>query len=67
MVDGHDVRFTAAESFAEVQDENGIDLAHLRQNLKLTPTERVEKLRAYLEFLQEVHRAADAAGLRRTY
>ena len=25
-------------------DENGIDLSHLRENLKLTPRERVEKL-----------------------
>ncbi len=30
------------------QDENGIDLSLLRANLKLTPTQRVEKMREAL-------------------
>jgi hypothetical protein len=28
------------------QDENGVDLGHLRENLKLTPAERLRKLDA---------------------
>lgn len=28
------------------QDENGVDLAHLRENLKLTPAERLRQLDA---------------------
>jgi hypothetical protein len=30
--------------FEPEQDENGIDLSHIRANLKLTPRERIEKL-----------------------
>ena len=48
------------------QDENGIDLGHLRANLKLTPTERIEKLQRHLEVVAEVRRAAYDAGLRPT-
>ena len=47
------------------QDENGIDLSHLRANLRLTPTERLEKHRRAHELLMEVRRAAVAAGLSR--
>ncbi len=39
------------------QDENGIDLSLLRENLKLTPTQRLEKLRSALRFFAEVKRA----------
>jgi len=45
------------------QDENGIDLSLLRENLKLTPTERIEKMRRALAFAMEVRRAGEAAGL----
>jgi hypothetical protein len=45
------------------QDENGIDLSLLRENLKLTPTQRIEKMRAALKFHQEVRRAGIDAGL----
>ena len=48
------------------QDENGIDLGHLRANLKLTPTERIQKLQRHIEVVMEVRRAAYNAGLRRT-
>lgn len=37
------------------QDENGVDLAHLRENLKLTPAERLRRLdagRQSLKWLQ---------------
>ena len=47
------------------QDENGIDLGHLRANLKLTPDERVRKHDRALKMLMEVRRGAYAAGLRR--
>ena len=42
------------------QDENGIDLSLLRENLKLTPTERLERLRRALAFLSEVGRVRPA-------
>ena len=48
------------------QDENGIDLGHLRANLRLTPTERIEKLQRHLEVVMEVRRAAYDAGFRPT-
>lgn len=40
------------------QDENGIDLSLLRENLKLTPTERLQKLRGFLSGLFGFDRAA---------
>ncbi len=46
------------------QDENGVDLAALRENLKLTPTQRLEKLIAAQSFLEECRRA-DARRNRR--
>ena len=48
------------------QDENGIDLGHLRANLRLTATERIERLQRHLEVVMEVRRAAYDAGLRPT-
>ncbi len=45
------------------QDENGVDVSLLRENLKLTPTERLEKHQKALELYQEVRRAGTAAGL----
>ena len=35
------------------QDENGIDVSLLRQNLRLTPTERLQKLQCGLRFFKE--------------
>lgn len=46
------------------QDENGIDLSLLRENLKLTPTERIQKHTRFLIGLMELERAAARAGLR---
>ena len=37
--------------------EFGIDISLLEQNLKLTPTERIERLESYVIFLEEVRRA----------
>ena len=34
------------------QDENGVDLAHLRENLKLTPAERLRRLEAGRQTIQ---------------
>ncbi len=45
------------------QDENGIDLSLLRENLKLTPTERIEKMRRALALVREVRHAGVVAGL----
>ncbi len=45
------------------QSESGIDLSLLRENLKLTPTQRIEKMRRALSLVREVRRAGIAAGL----
>lgn len=45
------------------QDENGIDLSLLRENLTLTPTERIEKMRRALALFLEVRHAGEVAGL----
>jgi hypothetical protein len=47
------------------QDENGVDLASIRENLRLTPTERLERNRKFNLFADELRRAARAAGLRK--
>ena len=47
------------------QDENGVDVSLLRENLKLTPTERLQKHQNALRFFQEVRRAAESAGFPR--
>jgi hypothetical protein len=39
------------------QDENGIDLSLLRENLKLTPSERLDRLQSAANALYEVDRA----------
>lgn len=51
-------------SFGE-QDANGIDLSLLRENLKLTPTERMEKHQRALALVLEVRRAGESARLSR--
>ena len=45
------------------QSESGIDISLLRENLKLTPTQRIEKMRRALSFVMEVRRAGIRAGL----
>jgi hypothetical protein len=45
------------------QDENGTDLSQLRENLRLTPTERLRKHQKGLRLMLEVRRAARRAGL----
>lgn len=40
------------------QDENGVDLSLLRENLRLTPTQRLEKLQQAARSLLEVRHAA---------
>lgn len=42
-----------------------VDLTQLEENLKLTPTERLERLAALMDFLDEVRRAG-ADAIRRT-
>jgi hypothetical protein len=43
------------------QDENGIDLSLLRENLKLTPTERVLRLQRALRLEWEIRRGRSAS------
>lgn len=45
------------------QDENGVDVAALRENLRLTPTERVQKMFRALELHREIDRARSASQL----
>lgn len=56
-------RFQAYTRGYGEQDENGVDLSLLRANLKLTPTERIEKMRRSLMLVQEVRHAGNVAGL----
>lgn len=42
------------------QDENGIDLSLLKENLKLTPTQRLAKHNRALAFMRELQRAGTA-------
>jgi len=50
----------------QTQDENGVDLSHLRENLRLTPAERLEKhelaRRAVLELQRGKRRHNPAHG-----
>ena len=50
-------QFKAFTSGFGDQDENGIDLSLLRSNLKLTPTERLERTRQAALFVMEMQRA----------
>lgn len=45
------------------QDEYGNDLAHIRANLRLTPTERVERMAAFMTLFLEARRAGKSCGL----
>jgi hypothetical protein len=40
------------------QDENGVDLASLRRNLQLTPTERLHRLQTAVQQYWEIRRNA---------
>lgn len=48
------------------QDENGVDLSLLRENLKLTPEQRWLKHQRALRTILEVKHAGERARLRRT-
>ena len=41
------------------QDENGVDISLLRENLKLTPTQRLEKMLNAARFIQDLKNARD--------
>ena len=47
------------------QDANGIDLSCLRENLRLTPTERLRRHQRALKLVTEVRNAGIRAGLSR--
>ena len=42
------------------QDENGVDVSLLRENLKLTPTERVDRMLRAQDLIKELKRAGAA-------
>lgn len=53
-----DETFAWLQREAELQyDENGVDLSHLRENLRLTPAERMQKHEAARRFVRELHHA----------
>jgi hypothetical protein len=52
-------RFQEATRGYGEQDENGIDLSLLRENLRLTPTQRLERLESSRRFFHEVERARE--------
>jgi len=64
MTDEEWERFQAYTRGYGDQDENGVDLSLLRENLRLTPTERILKLQRALRLQWEIRRARSAAGLR---
>lgn len=50
------------QGFGE-QDESGVDISMLRENLRLTPEERLQKHERALRFVLELRHAGEAAGL----
>jgi hypothetical protein len=58
-------KFQAYKRGVMEQDENGVDISHLRANLRLTPAQRFERHQKALAIVLEVERAGRAAGLRR--
>ena len=49
------------------QDENGVDLSLLRENLMLTPGQRLAQLQKAAEFHVELRRAGHKARVSRTF
>lgn len=60
MTDAQWAQWQAYTRGFDDQDESGVDLSHLRANLRLTPTERLEKHRRANDLRMEVRRAAAA-------
>lgn len=65
MTDDQWVRWQAYTHGYGDQDANGIDLSCLRENLRLTPTERLQKHQRALKLVKEVQSAGVRAGLSR--
>jgi hypothetical protein len=42
------------QDFSSIQDENGIDLQHLRENLALTPLERLRRKERAIHALYKI-------------
>ena len=49
------------------QDENGVDLSLLRENLKLTPTQRLANLEIGAAFIKELQIAGTKARISRSH
>lgn len=54
------MEWLAAHPYGE-QDENGIDISLLRENLRLTPTERWDRLRREMRYFRNVRIARRSA------
>ena len=64
VIEERGAKFQADTRAYGEQDENGVDLSLLRENLKLTPTERWRKHQRALYLTLEVRRAGEEARLR---
>lgn len=63
-VEGIQFRLSEEERAAlKAAKDYGIDLSLLEENLRLTPTERLEKLRARLAFSEELAKARKTASV----
>lgn len=65
MTDDQWARWQAYTHGYGEQDANGIDLSCLRENLRLTPTERLRKHQRALKLVMEVRSAGIRAGFSR--
>ena len=65
MTDDQRVQWQAYTHGYGDQDMNGIDLSCLRENLRLSPTERLRKHQRALKLVKEVYDAGIRAGLSR--
>jgi hypothetical protein len=63
MTEEQRVWFKAHTSGYDDQDVNGVDLSLLRRNLKLTPTERLQRHQGALRMVSEIERARRRARL----
>jgi len=52
---------TWEEAIVGVQDENGVDLLLIEENLKLSPAERIERSLAFAQICWDLRKAVETA------
>ena len=65
QMDGKKLTAEEARYWYGEQDENGVDLEHLRYNLSLTPEQRIERNRRAVESLRAIREAVRVSRYRR--